>query len=194
MAVTQRPLHNGRVTNSDARRRELERLRQEREHRQRRSGPHEAAFISGEWVDAAGIWGQRILGVILLGVTFVGTAGAANDLQGDGLPVLFNIFREGGLTAVWGALDGWAKIALMVQVILTGTEWFKRHEYRSTEYRVALGFDVVLTFFGWLPVVVPPLQAAIDAKASGLGIIAYGLLAYVSYQVAKLPERILIKL
>lgn len=148
------------------------------------------SFIPGQHIDGIGVWAQRVLGVLLLTITFVGTLSAVNP---GGMSTLIAAYRAGGWLAVGAATNTTALwFALFVQVVLTLTEWYQRHHRATTSYRVALLIDIGLTAWGWGPYVAPSLSHALASISPLLSLATWPIIIYGAFEAARLPERIII--
>lgn len=187
-----------------------EELEEEPDRRSRRSRPSRRAsrrssrraravdtgMIDRATVDAIMTFIVRFGSIALLVVSAIGSIGAFN---GDtaALFAQFPYFWQG---ASRGALIAGGAAQLWV----TGVEYWKAPSAFSLRalldnklYTIHLGVDVVLTFIGYRPIVVPwiqgMLQSAAEMPATGALIFATILAFLAALSVAVVPERLLVK-
>ncbi len=133
-----------------------------------------SAIVSGARLAAAQPLFERVIGVALLCLSFLGTMAL---LQGGWrLPL-----------APVGLMAGFA-----VQLLLTVTQWLYQSRRRSWVYVTAVAVDTALSVGGYAPIALVPLLRVLPFGGY-TATVAWGIILVGAVVLAVLPERILVE-
>ena len=170
--------------------------RASRRSSRRATGGYDTSMIHADTIGWIMTWVIRLISLVLLYFSTIGTVSAFN---GDVQPLLDN------LPWFWqGASRNALIIGLALQVWITGFETWRapkdfsiRALFDDKLYAAHLGLDIALSVIGYRSIVIPFMQNAL-IKAAEMPqttalIVAYVLAVVGAAAIAVLPERMLIK-
>ncbi len=133
-----------------------------------------SAIISGARLAKGQPIFERVIGLVLLVLSFAGTMALLNG--GWSLPL-----QPVGLVAGFAA-----------QLLLTSVEWLYQSRRRSWAYITALAVDTLLSIGGYAPIALVPLLRVLPFGGWN-ALVAWGMIGIGAVMLAVLPERILVE-